>query len=133
MPGLESLTDAGYQIVINLGLHDADYALEDERSWVEQLEMKYLNISVAFLKPKTENFIRFLNSMNIQQDKKIFIHCAENKRVSVFVALYLVVTNQLSQTDGWNLILEVWEPNLVWESYYYAVLNQYYQIMDDVK
>ena len=42
MHELETLADAGYQVVINLGLHDADYALDNEPSWVEQLGMKYI-------------------------------------------------------------------------------------------
>lgn len=133
MHELEAVADAGYQVVINLGLRDADYALEDEQSWVEQLGMRYIHIPVEFQQPKANDFIRFLNTMNIQQGKSLFIHCAENKRVSVFVALFLVVTEKLSQIDGWNLILEVWEPNLVWESYYYESLNQFYRIKDAVE
>lgn len=128
---LENLADAGYQVVINLGLHETDYALSNEPTWVEQLGMKYIHIPVDFNKPARNDFIRFLNTVNIEQGKKLFIHCAENKRVSVFVALYLVTSGQLTQTEGWNLILRAWEPNLVWESYYYDVLNHVYQIQDE--
>lgn len=131
MRDFENLADAGYQVVINLGLHEADYALSNEPLWVEQLGMKYIHIPVDFQKPAINDFIHFLNTVNIEQDKKLFIHCAENKRVSVFVALYLVISRQLSQTEGWNLILRAWEPNLDWESYYYDVLNHFYQVMDE--
>lgn len=130
---LESLADAGYQVVINLGLYDTDYALGNEKVWVEQLGMKYIHIPVYFQTPRQNDFIHFLNSVNIQKGKKLFIHCAENKRVSVFVALYRVITGDLSQTDGWNLILEAWEPNLVWESYYYDVLNYFYQVKKELE
>jgi len=132
MHELETLADAGFQVVINLGLHDADYAIENEQSWVEQLGMRYIHLPVEFQQPKTSDFTHFLNILNIQQDKKVFIHCAENKRVSIFIALYLVLTEQVSQIDGWNLILEIWEPNLVWESYYYESLNRFYQIKYEV-
>jgi protein tyrosine phosphatase (PTP) superfamily phosphohydrolase (DUF442 family) len=130
---LETLADDGYQVVINLGLHDTYYSLEDEPRCVEQLGMKYIYIPVDFKKPAKEDFIRFLNTMNLHRHKKVFVHCAENKRVSVFVGLYLVVTQQLSQVDGWNLIIEIWEPNLVWESYYYELLTQFYQIKEEVE
>ena len=132
MHELETLADAGFQVVINLGLHDADYAIENEQSWVEQLGMRYIHLPVEFQQPKTSDFTHFLNILNIQQDKKVFILCAENKRVSIFIALYLVLTEQVSQIDGWNLILEIWEPNLVWESYYYESLNRFYQIKYEV-
>jgi len=130
---LETLADAGYQTIINLGMEDSDYALNDEKVWVEQLGMKYFHIPVELQGPKIADFIRFLNTMNLQQHKKLFIHCEDNKRVSVFVALYLVISNDISLTKGWNLILEVWEPNLVWESYYYDALNQFYRIKQEVE
>ena len=130
---LEELADAGYQVVINLGLNEADYALEDEAAWVKQLGMKYIHLPVDFQQPVTNDFIRFLNSMNLQQEKRVFVHCAENKRVSVFIALYLVLTEQLNQIEGWNLILKIWEPNLVWESYYYESLNRLYRVKDEVE
>jgi len=132
MRDLEKIADAGYQIVINLGLQNSDYALENEKTWVEQLGMKYVHIPVDFKKPVEQDFIRFLNTMNIYQNNRIFVHCAENKRASVFVALYLVVTGRLSQIDGFNLIIRSWEPNLVWESYYYALLNQFYQVKEEI-
>ena len=130
---LEALADVGYQVVINLGLHEAAYALEDEAAWVKQLGMKYIHLPVDFQQPVTNDFIRFLNSMNLQQDKRVFVHCAENKRVSVFIALYLVLTEQQNQIEGWNLILKIWEPNLVWESYYYESLNRLYRVKDEVE
>ena len=71
--------------------------------------------------------------MNLQQHKKVFIHYEDNKRASVFVALYLVVSDEMSLTQGWNLILDVWEPNLVWESYYYEMLNQFYRIQEEIE
>ena len=127
---LETLADEGYEVVINLGLHNTYYSLEDETRCVEQLGMKYIHIPVDFKKPARDDFIRFLNTMNIHGEKRIFVHCAENKRVSVFVALYLVLTNQLSQVDGWNFIIKVWEPDIIWESFFYQTLNSFYEIRD---
>ena len=61
MHELETLADAGFQVVINLGLHDADYAIENEQSWVEQLGMRYIHLPVEFQQPKTSDFTHFLN------------------------------------------------------------------------
>ncbi|MGD8783651.1 MAG: protein tyrosine phosphatase family protein [Thioalkalispiraceae bacterium] len=127
---LEKLADAGYQVVVNLGLDDAYYAIENESVWVEQLGMRYIHIPVDFKKPRKEDFVHFLNTMNIEQNKKVLVHCAENKRVSVFVALYRVITKKLPQIDGWNSIIDVWEPDIVWESFFYQVLDSFYKIKD---
>jgi len=129
---LEWLADAGYQTVVNLGLDNADYSLVDEDSWVKQLGMAYIAIPVDFKKPQSREFLRFLNSMNLQQEKKILVHCENNQRASVFSVLYLVMSAQVPQIDGWNMIHEFWEPNLIWESFFYQELNNYYKVKDDL-
>ena len=95
---LEAVADQGYRVVINLGLHDSYYALQDEAAWVEQLGMTYVHIPVDFTAPTLQDFTRFLNAMNLHQDKRCFVHCAENKRVSVFVTLYQIIANHSGQT-----------------------------------
>ncbi len=132
MSELELLADAGYQTIVNLGLEDAEYSLDDEESWVKQLGMVYISIPTDFKKPQSREFLRFLNSMNLQQDKKILVHCENNQRASVFVVLYLIMSDQVSQIDGWNMINEFWQPDLIWESYFYQELNNYYKIKEDL-
>ena len=132
MSELELLADAGYQTIVNLGLSDADYSLADEESWVKQLGMAYIAIPIDFKKPQSREFLRFLNSMNLHQEKKILVHCENNQRASVFSVLYLIMSGQVSQIDGWNMIHEFWEPDLVWESYFYQELNNYYKNKDDL-
>jgi protein tyrosine phosphatase (PTP) superfamily phosphohydrolase (DUF442 family) len=87
---LAAVAEAGYQVVINLGLHDAPYALEDEAGLVRSLGMAYVHIPVVWERPTRDDLERFFETMAAHQDERLFVHCAANKRVSAFMALYRV-------------------------------------------
>jgi uncharacterized protein (TIGR01244 family) len=84
---LAAVAKAGCTVVINLGLHDADYALPDERARVESLGMAYIHIPVLWERPTTADLAQFQEALVRCADQDIFVHCAANVRVSVFVAL----------------------------------------------
>jgi len=114
---LEAVAQAGFEVVINLALHDAEYSLPDERRTVENLGMGYIHIPVEWQRPLRADLERFFEVMDGLGGKRVFVHCAANKRVSVFIALY----RQLRQ--GWSPdavmpdVLAVWEPDPVWSAY----------------
>jgi len=129
---LELVADAGFQTIINLGVDDASYSLTEEASYLKQLDIIYIAIPVKFKKPQSREYLRFLNSMNLQQEKMVLVHCENNQRASVFSVLYLIMSGQVSQIDGWNMIHEFWQPDLIWESFFYQQLTNYYKIKDDL-
>ena len=102
---------------MNLALHDAEYSLPDERRTVETLGMRYLHIPVVWERPLRADLERFFEVMDGLTGKRVFVHCAANKRVSVFMALY----RQLRQ--GWSAeavmpdVHAIWEPDDVWRRF----------------
>jgi protein tyrosine phosphatase (PTP) superfamily phosphohydrolase (DUF442 family) len=84
---LAAVAVAGCSTVINLGLHGADYALPDERSTVESLGMQYVHIPVIWERPTPEDLARFSGVMSTLEGQDLFVHCAANVRVTVFLAL----------------------------------------------
>ena len=111
---LKDVASAGYQVVINLGLLDPRYCLQDEAASVASLGMEYHHIPVIFTDPKTDDFRRFVDVMSSHRDHKVFVHCALNWRASTFVALYgeLRLGWPPSRADAHMRIL--WEPNDAW-------------------
>jgi len=114
---LRQLAQAGFEVVINLGLLDPRYCLADEAGLVRELGVEYHHIPVDFQAPRLEDLQRFFAVMEAVQDKKVFVHCAANYRVSSFVSLY-------GQAKlGWSLeqaaahIKRLWEPNEVWAQF----------------
>ena len=113
-PQLRDVADAGFTVVVNLGLLDPRYCLADEAGRVAALGLAYHHIPVDFNAPQAGDLQRFYDVMDASRPKKVFVHCAANYRVSSFVALY----NE--QRLGWSSeradahIRKVWEPNDTW-------------------
>ncbi len=123
-PQLVAVALAGYHIVINLGLLKKEYSLPDEKSFLESLGVDYVHIPVEWEKPTWADLEKFIATMKKQRGKKIFVHCAANKRVSVFVAMYRILEQGWPREDAMAGVFDVWAPNEVWSQFIEKVLGQ---------
>lgn len=108
---------AGFEVVVNLALHDVEYSLPDERKVVESLGRRYIHIPVAWERPLRSDLERFFDTMDQFAAKKVFVHCAANKRVSVFMALYRQLRQGWSRDAAMTGVLAIWEPDDVWRRF----------------
>jgi len=108
---------AGYQVVINLAMPDSVGAFQDEAQVALKNGLIYCHIPVVWERPTRQDLDEFFELMKKFRGKKIFLHCALNMRVSVFVCLYrvLILGEQAKTTR--ETIYEIWEPNEVWQQY----------------
>jgi protein tyrosine phosphatase (PTP) superfamily phosphohydrolase (DUF442 family) len=120
---LRSIAEAGYEVVVNLALHDAPYALEDEAAVVQALGLEYLHLPVDWEAPTRADLEAFMRVMEARQGRRIFVHCAENKRVSVFVALHRILRQGWSVDAALAVTRDVWEPNPVWQAFIEQTLD----------
>jgi len=111
---LVALARAGYEVVVNLALHDAEYSLPDERETVEALGMHSVHIPVAWTRPQRADLERFFEVMDELTDKRVFVHCAANKRVSAFIALHRILHLGWERDAAFAEMHAVWEPDAVW-------------------
>lgn len=111
------IREAGYQAVINLALKESPDALPDEEKTVTTLGMRYFHIPVIWEKPTKENLETFFQTLGQLRDQKVFIHCVLNMRVSVFVYLYRIKVLGEKPEAAYQDILEIWEPETVWEEF----------------
>ena len=112
-----AIAAAGYQTVINLALKESINALLDEGAIATSLGLEYIHIPVLWDKPTLENFQKFVQVMNTQTDRKIFIHCAANKRVSAFMYLYHRIEDRLDEATAKLDLAKIWVPNKVWQTF----------------
>lgn len=119
------IRDAGYQLVINLALPTSTNAIADEQQLVESQEMQYVHIPVLWEQPTLDDFDRFLNTMNENSDKKIFVHCAMNMRVSAFMYLYRRIHEHLTDEVAKQELHKIWEPNDTWKTFIEKALQQH--------
>ncbi len=113
---LETASEEGYQAVVNLAPHDAENnALEDEPGIVKALGMTYHHIPVPWMSPEKEQFEDFVAVMRSLVDKKVFVHCAANYRVSAFYSLYAMKFEGWSEQQADQFIARIWESNPEWQ------------------
>lgn len=114
---LEAVAQAGFEVVINLALHDAEYSLPDEPGTVATLGMRYIHIPVEWERPSRADLERFFEVMDELTGRRLFVHCAANKRVSVFMALYRRLRQGWPPDAVMPDVLAIWEPDPVWSTY----------------
>ena len=114
---LEYISKAGFEVVINLALSDADYSLADEEGSVTRLGMEYIHIPVIWQSPTSDDLDKFFDVMEKYKNKKLFVHCAANMRVSSFVALYRVIKEGWDYSDAVNDVYKIWNPNEIWSDF----------------
>ena len=115
---LQWISEAGYTTVINLALHDAEYSLTNEADSVTALGMNYVHIPVIWLQPNDDDLDRFFHCMHINHGARLFIHCAANRRVSVFLSLYFMAQNIWSFEKAKQHIHSIWTPDDHWLVYF---------------
>ncbi len=119
---LHAIGEAGYEVVINLGLADAPYALASEQSILESYGVRYAHLPISFEAPEVDRFFAFRDLYNPLAEYKCFIHCAANKRVSCFMALYRILELGWSAAEAQADVLEVWQPDATWRAFMEQIL-----------
>jgi protein tyrosine phosphatase (PTP) superfamily phosphohydrolase (DUF442 family) len=115
---LRAIAAAGYEVVINLALHDDPrYSLADEAEVVKTSGMKYVHIPVQFAKPERADLDAFFAAMDEHRGKKVWVHCAANMRVTAFLGLYWSIREGWETTRAFELMDSLWKPNKVWASF----------------
>jgi uncharacterized protein (TIGR01244 family) len=115
---LRALADDGFEVVINLAPDNRPlYSLPGEAGIVASLGMDYIHIPVNFSAPTAEDLEKFCDAMDANASRKRFVHCAANKRVSVFVGLYRVLRLKWEREAAFDLVRGLWEPDAVWQAF----------------
>jgi protein tyrosine phosphatase (PTP) superfamily phosphohydrolase (DUF442 family) len=111
---LRELAEAGYEVVINLALPTSPNALADEAGTVAGAGMEYISIPVEWERPAEADYERFVAAMRENAGRKVFVHCAMNKRVSAFLYRYRVREEGVAPEVAAVDLRRVWEPEGIW-------------------
>ncbi len=115
----------GFEVIFNLALSDSPNAIEDENEIIRKLNMEYMHIPVDFRSPAIEDLEFFFEHMEKHRNKKVFIHCVMNLRVSVFMFLYHTIKCHMPIIDARRHMDAVWQPEPVWQDFIKNTLNTY--------
>lgn len=116
---LQAAAEEGIDTVINLGMLDQSYSLEDEAGLVRSLGMSYHHIPVEWEGPTEENLKTFEELMNSLPPGRILLHCAANFRATAFYGLYGMRNLGWSEARLKELMSPIWQGNHypVWEDF----------------
>lgn len=104
-----------FEVIINLALHNASNAIENEDKIVTDLKMAYFHIPVDFDNPKASDVKLFLNTLQALGANKVWIHCALNYRVSAFMYIYHKYVLQTAFDDIDISLFQEWLPDMKWQ------------------
>lgn len=112
-----AIRDAGFESVINLLPSGLENSLDEEGEIVRGLGLEYTHIPVDFKAPTAANFDDFTKAMQANARRNVWVHCAVNARVSVFVARYHHEVLGEPVEEAQAHISKVWEPFGVWKAF----------------
>jgi len=106
---IESLKELGYEVVINLATaSESGNALEGFLA--VQQGMSYVHIPVSWQEPSMRDLQMFFDVMEMNSDRKVFVHCFANMRASAFVYLYRTLVEGVSESEALADMNAVWDP-----------------------
>jgi protein tyrosine phosphatase (PTP) superfamily phosphohydrolase (DUF442 family) len=114
---LEAVARAGFEVVIDLALLDAEYSLADEPGLVRSLGMTFEHVPVIWERPTPDDLHRFFALMRRHQGRRIFLHCAANMRASVFLALYRILELGWDEGAAFAAVHDIWQPDATWQAF----------------
>jgi protein tyrosine phosphatase (PTP) superfamily phosphohydrolase (DUF442 family) len=118
-----AIAHAGYQLVINLALKQSMNAIDNEDAIATNLGVEYIHIPVLWETPTVEDFREFARVMDANLERKIFIHCAANMRVSAFIYLYRQIHLGIDEPTARQDLVKIWTPNQVWQEFIDRILT----------
>ena len=108
---------AGYQAVVNLAMPNSENAIPEEGYIVTARKMMYVHIPVPFDVPNIGHLKMFIGVMSAFSDKKVWVHCVVNKRVSAFLYQYQRLAGGKSHEEAVKVMLPTWKPDKVWQQF----------------
>ena len=111
----KQIAQEGFDVVINLALHNASNAIENEDIIVTDLNMAYFHIPVNFENPKASDLKLFINTLQALGANKVWVHCALNYRVSAFMYVYHKYVLKTPFDDIDLSMFEQWGPDSKWQ------------------
>ena len=115
---LRLLAKLDYQVIINLSIESIlDGRNIREKDLLSSLKVVYIHLPVDYDNPADEDFNKFIFYLNQHKNKKMWIHCEANHRVSAFIYRYRRDVLNLPHEMIISDMELIWTPNEVWRNF----------------
>ena len=106
----KAIQEAGYDVIINLATGKTKNDLPNEGEIVSALNLAYHNIPVEWENPRSQDLEEFFAVMANYDDKKVYVHCIANMRVTAFTMLYRVIKQNIPLAEAQAIMYQIWHP-----------------------
>lgn len=122
---IANLSGMEIDVVINLALPSSSSAVPHEAEYVTREGICYIQIPVEWEQPEYAQLLQFFGILNAFEGQRIWVHCAKNMRVSVFLYLYRRLCLSHSEEEATYPMREVWVPNAIWQTFMEYAMRRY--------
>jgi protein tyrosine phosphatase (PTP) superfamily phosphohydrolase (DUF442 family) len=119
------IASAGYSLIINLATSTSSNWNSNEKAITESLGMEYVGIPVDWENPTLSDFENLAAKLDENPERKIWVHCAKNMRVSAMIYLYHRLRKGYSEEASRRYIEQIWQPNQIWQNFIAAAIELY--------
>jgi protein tyrosine phosphatase (PTP) superfamily phosphohydrolase (DUF442 family) len=113
----KDIAEAGYEVVINLAMHNSENAIPEEGNIVTSLNMTYIHLPVPFDAPDVSHLRDFIQVMGALSHRKVWAHCVVNYRVSAFLYQHYRLVYGAQPQEAKKVMLASWQPNDIWQRF----------------
>ena len=89
----------------------------------------YIHIPVEWERPELHQLVQFFAMLNACKRRKVWVHCAKNMRVSVFIYLYRRLCLAESEEASAYPMQKIWAPNETWQAFIRNALSKREQLL----
>jgi protein tyrosine phosphatase (PTP) superfamily phosphohydrolase (DUF442 family) len=101
---------AGFEVVVNLAVAD-EKRNASEGYLVVKEGMTYIHIPVVWTNPTLRDLEMFFDVMESNRNRKLYVHCFANMRVSVFLYLYRTLKLGVPKENAIEDVRAIWDPS----------------------
>lgn len=121
---IKIISENGFEVVINIRPDFEMHYEFNEKIAVESLGMKYFNIPMTFDTLDSGYLLKFFELVESQKERRVFIHCHHNIRVSVLFAFYRILILKWKKEDAFDELSKMMEVNTNLMDYFdYHIAN----------
>lgn len=121
----QDIQAAGFGLVVNLAMPTSENWLDHEADLVAAQGMDYYHIPVLWENPTLDDLEQLFEILDTHSDRKIWVHCAKNMRVSAMIYLYQRIRKGLSDEVARRYLQQIWDLNDTWQAFVDAALTLY--------
>ena len=96
-------------------------------NWSPIFHLNYFHIPVEWELPEVSQFNCCVDLLQAQhlRGQKVWLHCALNQRVSVFIYLYRKLILHEAEEKAAYPMREIWTPDQTWQNFIGEVIEEY--------